>query len=767
MRRLVFALAVAVVCGGVAAPANGSDPLVWRGTVDRVVDGDTVQIDIAGDGKPAIHVRNAGIQAMETGQCGASAATRALAELIRPGESVKLRAKYADSTSSDGTRVRPLRYLDRPSGYDVQLELLRRGLVLAYPLGGRELARQDEYHRAAQEAAQRRVGLYSPALCARGPRQGARLRVWVNWDADGFDPDNVNGEYVRILNEGKGSVDVSGWWLRSPTNARYRFPAGTAIPPSRHLTVHSGSGRNTSTDKYWGGSHGRFYNPAPDGVHSFGAYLFDPDGDLRSWSMYPCTWGCWEPLSTLSNVSWTATYDPPGNESADPNLETVNLRNTSARRIDASYRVVTLKGRVLEFGPDTYLDPGETLRVHMGRGSDKRLRKYLGSDTPKLANAGGSVLLRNTEGVQIGCARWGDGGPAKYRCTRTSARPIERVELMPEGFGGALRLAVVPAGEGLDYVVQRWDTGPGWVRFSAGTTPKSGTASLDAPSGRYRVVVPAQSGYSAASSGVLDFVRRPQIVVTGGPSSLSVKVQPRPTRDGWTIRVQRRVSAGWKFVMSATTDMTGNLSVPLPVGTYRAVVAAAEGYAQVASSGVRVGQVQLRATLAAPTGSVGKLKVDVSPNRAGTGSWSFTLQRRSGTSWVRVGTYRTRGSGETRSFRYLPSGTYRVRLPAQVDAHAGASPILRYSAPRATVSLGVAGRSKLRIDAGPALRGATDFRVRIQRRSGTGWLPYAKVTTAGRSERVAVNVPRGTYRVRLSNQRGYLGLVSSKRYVAR
>lgn len=767
MRRSILAIAAAALCSTAAAPTNGAGLLDWTGTVDRVVDGDTVQVDIAGDGTSGVHVRNAGIQAMEKGQCGAAEATKALASMVEPGQSVVLRASYADSTSTDGTRVRPLRYLDLPSGLDVQLELLRRGLVLAYPLGAREIARQDEYHRAAQEAAQQGIGLYSRDLCGEGPRQKAQLRVWVNWDADGNDADNVNGEYVRILNEGGKSVDVSGWWLRSPTNARYTFPPGTSIPAGRHLTLHSGSGSNTATDHYWGGTHGRFYNVKPDGVHSFGAYLFDPDGDLRFWSMYPCTWGCWEPLSTISNVSWTADYNPPGDERTDPNLETVSLTNTSTQRIDASYRVVTLLGRVLEFGRGTYLDPGETLRVHMGRGSEKRLHKYLGSDKPQLNNAGGSVVLRNAQGVQIGCARWGDGGPATGRCTPTAARSIERAELTTDDLGLAMQLAVVPSGGRFDYELQRWDADRGWAQFSTGTTPTTGSATLEAPAGRYRVVIPRQSGYSATTSSAIDLVPRPDVTVTGGPSALWVAVKPDPTAGGWAVRVERQDGTQWTDVAATITGPDGTVSLPVPEGTYRVVVPAAGDYARAVSSSVKVGQDRLRASLAPHPESVGTIKVNVNPNRPGTSNWSFELQRRSGTSWERVGVYQTSGAAETASFRYLPSGTYRVQLPAQSGALAGVSPALDYSAPHATLSLRVIDGRKLRVNAGPALPGTKDFSVKIQRRSGGRWVAHRTVSTEGKAERVTVNVPRGTYRARLAKQRGYLGVVSAKRFVAR
>lgn len=673
-----------------ASPALGAGYVTATGRAEFVVDGDTVQVDIDGDGKSGVHVRNSGIQAMERGQCGAAAATSAHGALVGHGQ-VVLKSTHASSTSTDGDgRVRPLRYVETPAGTDVQVELLRKGLVLAYPFGG-EIARQDQYHLEAQKAALRGVGLWSRSLCADGPDQGAHIRMWVNWDADGYDPSNITGEYVRILNEGTSSLDLSGWWMRSPTPSLFHFPAGTVVAPGRYISVRSGSGTNTTTNLYWGDSAARFYNPTPGGVHAFGGFLFDPDGDLRSWSMYPCTWGCQEPLTTAWNVAWSATYDPPGDESLDPNLETLNLTNRSSQRIDASYRVVTLSGYVHEFGPGSYLDPGETLRVHMGRGTASRLHKYMGRDHAVLASAGGSAVIRSVEGVQIGCARWGDGGPAAYQCSATGLRPLDEVELAAADHGTALLLRVIPGGLGWSYRVERlW--GGSWTAVGAGILPSSGVLTLPAEPGRYRLVIPEQLGYRGAESAALDLAIIPEPVTS--------PVQPA-------------------------------------------------------------------ASITKVPGRVGVLRVGVQPVRASGEDWQFQLQRQAGGAWRSLGTFRTSGTGETRDFSYLASGTYRALVLGQAGSTEAASSALPYIAPRITVSLSVASRTRLVADAGPSLPGTDSFRLAVQKKSGSGWRTVRSVRTSGRAEKVTIDVPRGTYRVLLANQRGYLGVTSSGRYVAR
>ncbi len=483
--------------------------------------------------------------------------------------------------------------------------------------------------------------------------------------------------------------------------------------------------------------------------------------------MYPCTWGCQEPLSTAWNVKWQATFDPPGDESANPNTETIDLTNTSSQRIDASYRVVTFLGYVLEMGPGSYVDPGETLRVHVGRGSETRLHKYLNHDRPALANAGGSVLLRNTEGVQIGCARWGDGGPTAYRCSPTPTRQLDAVEVSATDYGQALRLAVIPGGA-RTYRVQRWQ-GDGWAQVASGTTGATGRVDVPLASGRYRVVVPAQAGYASRTSAAVDLVARVALKAQAEDSTVAVHVLPSDSGGSWAVTIERSASGAWDSVASGATDSAGWYRVSsLAAGTYRAVVAPAHGFAGATSGSVVVtAPLTLSATLSTVSGKVGALRVNVNPNRAGDLNWWFDLERQSTAGWSRVGTYSTRGWGEVRDFTYRSSGTYRVSLPSQSGAGGRVSAPFAYTAPRATLSVSVVDSSRLAIDAGPSLPGGTNFALTIQKRSGSTWVRYRTISTAGTSERVTADVTKGYYRVVLPNQRGYLGARSTTRYVAR
>ena len=317
--RLLSALAVAAASGALAvipaAPAaaatvpclpTGPGPVcqVWTGKVVRVNDGDTLSVDVAGDGTSTPRsIRLINVQAMEQtvysavvqrrrGECHSLVATARLEQLIKAGGGVvRLTAQQAGSSS----RSRPLRSVAvkiNGSWRDVGLDLIRRGLVLWQPFGA-EWAWNAQYRVAQAEAARDRVNLFDTDACGTGPAQTTALTVVVNYDAEGADDRNLNGEWVRVDNASNMPLPLAGWWVRDSALRRYTFPAGTVVPARGAIHVHVGSGTPTATHKYWAQTAPVFDNPSlDDRAHGDGAYLFDPQGDLRAWMQYPCVLSC-------------------------------------------------------------------------------------------------------------------------------------------------------------------------------------------------------------------------------------------------------------------------------------------------------------------------------------------------------------------------------------------------------------------------------------------------------------------------------------------
>jgi len=69
-------------------------------------------------------------------------------------------------------------------------------------------------------------------------------------DAAGDDRANRNDEYVVFENTDSSTLDLSGWTVTDA--ADHTVPDGTTLAPGEPLTLHTGSGDDTASDRYWG-----------------------------------------------------------------------------------------------------------------------------------------------------------------------------------------------------------------------------------------------------------------------------------------------------------------------------------------------------------------------------------------------------------------------------------------------------------------------------------------------------------------------------------
>jgi endonuclease YncB( thermonuclease family) len=373
------------------------------GKVTRVVDGDTVAVDVWGDGTTAPQpIRNAGIQAMEVGQCHSAEATAAMSAATF-GKQVRLSANDADASSLG----RPVRFVDRVTAtgvVDAQLSVLNAGQALPLVIPP-ETNRWQSYFAAAQRAAGAGRNLWDSDYCRPGPAQSTPIRVWVNYDGDGDERANPNLEYLRILNGGTTELSLTGWWLRTGAQDSFFFPKGTTVKPGSTVTLHAGRGTATATSFYWGNTVPRFPNADTLGSYGSGAYLFDPDGDLRAHAIYPCLVACGDPR--IGKVVMDVNYDAPGDDMTNPNGEYVVLTLPGSTPVDLSYTVLSIHGNVSELGAGSILNPGEVMVIFIGKGINTRLVHYWGKPSALLVNAGGAMTLRTTEGIPLTCHSWG------------------------------------------------------------------------------------------------------------------------------------------------------------------------------------------------------------------------------------------------------------------------------------------------------------------------------------------------------------------------
>jgi endonuclease YncB( thermonuclease family) len=409
---VVAALAAAATTAGVvpvtsataATASNVWGSSVTYGTVTGIDDGDSVVVRVDGD-STAIHVRNAGIQTMETGTCHAAQANAAMTSLAS-GKRVRL--SLANPTAS--SMGRPVRYVDSWNGtawVDTQLPVLKAGHALPMPGAGGDLSRWKAYEIAAQQASKARTNVWDTDFCGSGPSQSTPLRVWVNWDGNLDESIYPNQEWVRILNTSALSMSLQGWSMRTGGQDSYFFPSGTVVPAGGTTTLYVGKGTNTTTRLYWGSAKSKFPNTNATTTPGSGAYLYDPQGDVRAWSMYPCVYSCTDTL--VGKVHMAVRADAAGVDASNVNGEYIYIVPNGAYTIDLSYKVLTAFGHTYEFPKGSYIRYGEVMKVYVGQGTTSRLAQHWGNTAPVLANAGGTVVLRTPEDIRLGCRAWGTG----------------------------------------------------------------------------------------------------------------------------------------------------------------------------------------------------------------------------------------------------------------------------------------------------------------------------------------------------------------------
>jgi endonuclease YncB( thermonuclease family) len=395
----------------------------WTAKVMSVSDGDTIRVRLGGAVR---NIRFTGINAMELtrysytpshrrGACHAAAAAAVVDRAVRAsGRVVRLAAQR--SSSHSGARLRRTVFA-RVGGrwQDVGRMEMQRGLALWLP-NGAEYAHNLEYRLLAEQAAAQRRGMYDPRSCGSGPDDDVPLQVSVNWDADGNDGRNLNGEWVEVRNRGARDVSLRGWWVRdSWLNygahhvPGYPFPSWARVPAGGAVRVHVGCGADSATDLHWCQRTSAFENVTYDRRHiGDGGYLFDPQGDLRASMIYPCAAPCHDPLQGA--VRLRVHPDGP---------EWIAVTNAGPSTIDLTGYLLKLHLRGkrdgfifgLPFPTGTKLGPGDTLQLWLQGSprSDRPLVRHLAMRDHMLADAGNAVSIRTAADAVVACTAWGDG----------------------------------------------------------------------------------------------------------------------------------------------------------------------------------------------------------------------------------------------------------------------------------------------------------------------------------------------------------------------
>jgi len=417
VRSLVVTIALLLAAGAAAEaaqarmgsclpPARAHTCHVWTGKVTYIGDGDTIYVDVAGDGKRASErVRMTGINATEQsvysrsadrrrGECHALDATARLEQLIRRSR-WRVRLYALDPGSRSGRRLRRVVAVRIGGRWrDAGRRLITEGHAVWLP-NQQEFAWNVDYGRRAERAAEQGLRIWDPAYCGAGPSDGIPLKVTVNGNVR-----FLNDEWVRVRNlDPVNEVDLGGWSIRDSALNRFVFPDWATLPPGESLTLYVGDGTHTWTEFFWS-RRGPVFDNIGRNSRGDAAYLLDPLGNFRAWMTYPCIRNCTDPYQGALEV----TAKPRGRES----ITVANL-GTAAADLDG-YQLQS-PPYSYPFGRDSVLQPGERMRIWTtgDPAEDTRLEKHWGETGPFLNNGGDKVRLSNLRGTVLDCVTWGRG----------------------------------------------------------------------------------------------------------------------------------------------------------------------------------------------------------------------------------------------------------------------------------------------------------------------------------------------------------------------
>jgi hypothetical protein len=117
-----------------------------------------------------------------------------------------------------------------------------------------------------------------------GAHAASKIQIYrVYYNSPGTDNrtnSSLNAEYVVLKNTGSAGQSLRSWTLRDKSNHVYTFGTFT-LGAKKYVTIHTGSGTNSSTHRYWG-SRAYIWNNTGDA-----AYLRTASGAAAD----SCSWG--------------------------------------------------------------------------------------------------------------------------------------------------------------------------------------------------------------------------------------------------------------------------------------------------------------------------------------------------------------------------------------------------------------------------------------------------------------------------------------------
>jgi hypothetical protein len=207
----------------------------------KVFDGDSLLV--AMDDGSEVEVRLIGVNAPERDECHGDASRKALENRLSGG----VARLVADEDDQDQFG-RALRYL-YVGGTNVNLDLVQSGNALAIQTGH---SLDEAFASSSDDAAEDGRGMWDQAACGGSGDLPLVAVVDFVFDPRGRDADNLNGEWIAIVNVGSEPLSMSAWLLRDEsTQNRFEFPNGFALDVGGEVLIRTGCGSDSSGELFW------------------------------------------------------------------------------------------------------------------------------------------------------------------------------------------------------------------------------------------------------------------------------------------------------------------------------------------------------------------------------------------------------------------------------------------------------------------------------------------------------------------------------------
>lgn len=218
-----------------------------RAVVEGVLDGDSLRVLLNGGSE---EVRLLGINAPERDECFAEEARGALTNLVAGVEVAMLAGE--EDRDRNGRLLRYV-YIEGTAGPTLVNEtLLREGFAVAIQ-NGHELS--VEFKDLENRSYASGIGMWATFACGQ-PEGGApdrpQLRVAeVSYDPAGDDTGSLDDEWVEIVNESYGTVNMSGWTVRDESSSNRFVLPSTSVNPGNTLRIVTGCGTDGGGILHW------------------------------------------------------------------------------------------------------------------------------------------------------------------------------------------------------------------------------------------------------------------------------------------------------------------------------------------------------------------------------------------------------------------------------------------------------------------------------------------------------------------------------------